>query len=102
MVQIVLFPIPVDAAKNKTVNFKLQVNQGKKDISEIMTKIYGINVVSINTLVQDPSWRKVAGGKVVRSGKSYKKAIVTFSPTPEDEITQQIQQQQQGSETAEE
>ncbi len=58
-----------------------------------------MSVVNVNTLVQDPAWKKVSGMKIIRKGKSFKKAYVTFTPTEEDEATQQIQNQQSTEKT---
>lgn len=94
--------------KNATATFRVLPKMTKHEIKEYLTKIYGLPVQKVNTMIYHGKRKRVLTSTRIHyyKYKDYKKAIVTFSPAMQQvgkgasiPELQQYQQQQQDAES---
>jgi large subunit ribosomal protein L23 len=81
MKDVILEPVVTEkvsalAANGKTYVFKVNKKANKYEIKDAVEKIFGVKVVSVNTLITKPKDKRV--GKYTGKTKTYKKAIITL------------------------
>jgi large subunit ribosomal protein L23 len=81
MKDVILEPVVTEkvsalAANGKTYVFKVNKKTNKYEIKDAVEKIFGVKVVSVNTLITKPKDKRV--GKYTGKTKTYKKAIITL------------------------
>ncbi|NLD20770.1 MAG: 50S ribosomal protein L23 [Clostridiales bacterium] len=81
MKDVILEPVVTEkvsalAANGKTYVFKVNKKANKYEIKDAVEKIFGVKVVSVNTLITKPKDKRV--GKYTGKTRTYKKAIITL------------------------
>ena len=71
---------PILTEKSNRFTFKVDHKANKLQIKQVIEKMYGVNVLAINTMVVDGKVksRNTKGGLVTGRSPKYKKAIVTL------------------------
>lgn len=82
-----------------TVSFLVSLNQTKYEIKQYVKKIYGLEVIKVNTMVYQGKMKRDAAGRWYRT-PAYKKAVVTVDNTYF--LDQQLQQLEAHTESAKE
>ena len=79
-----------------TITFITPVNQTKYEIKQYVKKIYGLDVIKVNTIIYDGKMKRDGARKLFKQ-KAYKKAIVTVDNTYflEKQFQQQLAAQNQ-------
>jgi large subunit ribosomal protein L23 len=64
---------------NNQYIFEVDRQANKHQVKEAVETIFNVNVVSVNTMVMKPKWRRM-GRKQIVAQPAWKRAVVTLAP----------------------